>query len=68
MTEKDLDDWFDSLDSEDLTNMFPSEYEHTMMSADPDDNINAFYDEVRNDWKTMTKEEKEELYNMFQEQ
>jgi hypothetical protein len=67
ITEEDLDDWFDDLDGDELANLFPGEFEHTMMSADPNDNINTFYNEVREDWQSMSKEDKEALYQEYKE-
>lgn len=65
MTEIELDAWFDNLDSSNLANIFPSEFEHTMMSADPDVNINTFYQKVEAEWKRMSPEEKQEVYHEF---
>jgi hypothetical protein len=67
MTQKELDKWFNNLSSEEMAEAFPSLYEEVMMSADPCVNINTFYKEAKSDWKNMTKEEKEYLYNLITE-
>ena len=65
MTQKELDYWFRNLDSSELGKIFPSMYEDALMSADPDVNINTFIKEAKADWKRMSKEEKERLYNEY---
>lgn len=67
MTQKELDKWFNNLSSFELADAFPSLYEEVMMSADPDVNINTFYKEAKSEWKNMSKEQKEELYNLIAE-
>ena len=42
-----------------------SEYEKAMESADPKVNINTFVKDCKAQWKAMSKEQKEELYNQF---
>lgn len=66
MTQKQLDSWFNNLDSFELAELFPSLYEETMLSADPGVNINTFIKEAKSDWKNMSKEQKEELYDLYQ--
>ena len=63
--ERKLNKWFKNLDSSELANIFPSEFEHTMMSADPDVNINTFIDECKEYWKGLSIEEKEHMYNYY---
>lgn len=65
MSIKELNSWFNSLDSFELEIMFPGEFTKTMESADPSVNINTFYKEVKALWKSMSKEEKENLYEQF---
>lgn len=68
MTIRELDKWFRSLDSRDLADLFPSLFEEIMESADPERNsINDFIKECKSDWKNMDKDEKEYLYNLFNE-
>lgn len=64
MTQKELDKWFNSLESFELAEIFPSLYEQTMESADPTVNINTFVKEAKNRWKGMTKEMKEDYYHL----
>ncbi|MBQ1748375.1 MAG: hypothetical protein II041_06785 [Bacteroidales bacterium] len=65
MKKKELDSWFNSLDSYELGFMFPGEYEETMASADPGVNINTFVREVKAMWKNLSLEEKIELYEQY---
>lgn len=67
MTQKELNDWFNNLDSTQLEFLFSSLYEEAMTSADPSVNINTFYKEVKKEWKQMTKEQKEEMYKEAKE-
>lgn len=64
MTQKELDKWFNSLESFQLAEIFPSLYEQTMESANPKVNINTFVKEAKNRWKTMTKKMKEDYYHI----
>lgn len=66
MSQKELDTWFRNLDSFELAEIFPSQYEEAMESADPAVNINTFVREMRADWKRMTKEQKEELHKFVE--
>lgn len=63
--EKKFNKWFKNLDSSELANIFPSAFEHTMMSADPDENINTFIDECNEYWDGLSVEEKEHMYNYY---
>ena len=65
MTQKELDKWFNSLDSFEIAEIFPSLYEEVMASADSSVNINTFIKEAKSDWKLMSKEQKEEIYKMY---
>ena len=65
MSIKELNSWFNSLDSFELEIMFPGEFTKTMESANPNVNVNTFYKEVKALWKSMSKEEKENLYEQF---
>lgn len=65
MSTKELDKWFNNLDSFELGIMFPGEYEEAMESADPSVNINTFVKDVKQTWKRLSKEKKEELYNEY---
>lgn len=65
MSAKELDKWFNNLDSFELGIMFPGEYEEAMESADPSVNINTFVKDVKQMWRGMSKEQKEELYNEY---
>ena len=65
MKAKELNDWFNGLDSYELGNIFSDEYEEAMESADPKVNINTFVRDCRAAWRNMSKEEKEELYQMY---
>jgi len=65
MTQKELDKWFNSLDSFEIAEIFPGLYEEVMASADPSVNINTFIKEAKSDWKLMSKEQKEEIYKMY---
>lgn len=65
MSAKELDKWFNNLDSFELGIMFPGEYEEAMESADPSVNINTFIKEAKQMWKRLSKEQKEELYNEY---
>jgi hypothetical protein len=65
MKKKELDSWFNSLDTFELGLMFPGEYEETLESADPGVNINTFVREVKAMWKNLSLEEKMELYEQF---
>lgn len=67
MSQKELNSWFNSLDSYDLSLLFPSEFEDNMMSADPDDGIDNFIDEARAHWKSLSKDEKIRLYNFLED-
>ncbi len=67
MTQKELDKWFNSLDSFEVAEIFPSLYEEVMESADPErSDINHFVKEAKSDWKGMTKEEKEKYYHLVE--
>lgn len=67
MTQRELDKWFNSLDSFEIAEIFPSLYEEIMESADPERcTINDFYKEAKSDWKGMTKEEKEKYYHLVE--
>jgi hypothetical protein len=66
MTQKELDKWFNSLESFELAEIFPGTYEEVMESADPTVNINTFVKEVKSDWKNMSKEQKEEYYHLVE--
>ena len=66
MSQKELDTWFRNLDSFELAEIVPSQYEKAMESADPAVNINTFVREMRADWKRMTKEQKEELHKFVE--
>lgn len=57
--------WFRNLDSSELANIFPGEFEKTMMSADPDVNINTFINDCRKRWDALSQEEKTKLYNTY---
>lgn len=63
MKTKELNEWFNNLDTEELALIFPFEYEDTMKSCDPGVNINTFYKEAKRMWRAMSKEEKERHYN-----
>lgn len=65
MKKKELDSWFNSLDTFELGLMFPGEYEETLESTDPGVNINSFVREVKAMWKNLSLEEKMELYEQF---
>lgn len=65
MSVKELNTWFNNLDSYELGFIFESEYEKAMESADPKVNINTFVKDCKAQWKAMSKEQKEELYNQF---
>ena len=65
MKKKELDSWFNGLDTYELGFMFPGEYEETMASADPKVNINTFVREVKAMWKNLSLEEKMELYEQY---
>lgn len=65
MKKKELDSWFNSLDSYELGFMFPDEYEETMASTDPGVNINTFVREVKAMWKNLSLEEKIKLYEQY---
>jgi len=65
MTQKELDKWFNSLDSFEIAEIFPGLYEEVMASADSSVNINTFIKEAKSDWKLMSKEQKEEIYKMY---
>ena len=67
MSKKVLNDWFNSLDSYELSFIFPGMYEDYMESAEPGDDINAFIKEAKATWKEMSKEEKEEIYNNYKD-
>lgn len=67
MTQKELDKWFNSLDSFEIAEIFPSLYEEVMASADLErSDINYFVKEAKSDWKGMTKEEKEKYYHLVE--
>lgn len=65
MSIKELDTWFNGLDSFELGLIFSSEYEKAMESADPKVNINTFVRDCKVQWKKMSKEQKEELYDQY---
>lgn len=65
MKKKDINDWFKSLDSYELSFLFPCLYREHMESADPKCNINTFIKEVNAEWKAMSDEEKETFYNTY---
>ena len=65
MKKKELDSWFNNLDSFELGLMFPGEYEEAMESTDPKVNINSFIREVKAMWKNLSLEEKVELYEQY---
>ncbi len=67
MTQKELDKWFNNLDSFEIAEIFPSLYEEVMASADPErSDIKYFVKEAKSDWKGMTKEEKEKYYHLVE--
>lgn len=50
MTQKELDKWFNSLDSFEIAEIFPSFYEEVMASADPErSDIKYFVKEAKSD-------------------
>ena len=58
--------WFKNLDSIDLSYIFSSLYEEIMESADPKCcTINHFLKEVKAEWKEMSIEQKEKIYNEY---
>lgn len=66
--ERKLNKWFKNLDTSELANIFSIEFEHTMMSADPEVNINTFIDECKKYWNGLSIEEKEHIYLKFFEE
>ena len=66
MTQKELDHWFNSLDSFEIAEILPSLYEEVMESADPSVNINTFVKEAKGVWKEMSKEDKESYYHQIE--
>lgn len=65
MKTKDLDKWFNNLDSSDMANIFPGVFNNIMMSADPDIDINDFIDEALDEWDSLSTEEKQKIYKDF---
>lgn len=64
----EINAWFKTLDSLDLSYIFSSLYEEIMESADPGRcTINHFLKEVKADWKEMTLEQKEKIYNEYKD-
>lgn len=63
---KELNKWFNTLDTDTLTYLFFSEWEEVMESCDPDVNINTFYKEVKSIWKGLPKQEKMDIYDQVQ--
>lgn len=58
--------WFKNLDSIDLSYIFSSLYEEIMESADPRRcTINHFLKEAKAEWKEMSNEQKEKIYNEY---
>ncbi len=64
----EINNWFKTLDSLDLSFIFSRLYEEIMESADPGRcTINHFLKEVKADWKEMTLEQKEKIYNEYKD-
>ena len=62
----EINTWFKNLNSVDLSNIFSSLYEEIMKSADPGRcTINHFLKEVKAEWKEMSVEQKEKIYNEY---
>ena len=62
----EINAWFKNLDSLDLSYIFSSLYEEIMESADLGScTINHFLKEVKADWKEMSDEQKEKIYNEY---
>ena len=62
----EINAWFKNLDSLDLSYIFSSLYEEIMESADPGCcTINHFLKEAKADWKEMSDEQKEKIYNEY---
>ena len=66
MSVKELNKWFNTLDTDILAYLFLSEYEEVMESCDPDVNINTFHKEVKSIWKGLPKQEKIDIYDQAQ--
>ena len=65
---KELNIWFKGLDSFTLSFIFPSLYESIMESADPKRcTINHFIKEAKAEWKMMTYEQKEKIYEQYKD-
>ena len=66
MKTKDINKWFKNLDSYEIGLMFPGLYNKMMESADPGRcTINHFLKEVKAEWKEMSNEQKEKIYNEY---
>ncbi len=64
MSIKKIDSWFRNLDTNALAFIFPSLFEKTMASADPDRcTVNDFIKEAKKEWNELGNEQKRELYN-----
>jgi len=63
-SKKALDAWFRSLPGEGVQEAFPGLFDEIMASAEPERcTINHFYKEARAEWKALSKEEKQGIYD-----
>ena len=62
----EINAWFKTLDPLDLSYIFSSLYEEIMESADPKRcTMNHFLKETKAEWKVMSNEQKEKIYNEY---
>ena len=61
MSIKELNSWFDTLDTAVLAYLFSSEYEE--YAGNPKMTRDAFYKKVKSVWKAMPKQEKMDIYD-----
>ena len=64
----EINAWFKTLDSLDLSYIFSSLYEEIMESADPKRcTVNHFLKEVKAEWNEMSIDQKEKIYNEYKD-
>ena len=65
---KEINNWFKGLDSFTMSFLFSGLYEEIMESADPERcTINHFIKEAKEEWKSLSNEEKTKLYEEYKD-
>ena len=63
-----INNWFKGLDSFTMSFLFPGLYSEIMESADPKRcTINHFIKEAKEEWKSLSDEDKSKLYEQYKD-